>query len=78
MNCVVNCLNFTLRTTCYLSDGTRVEINALTAAEIDKIIKAMGVTKLTLMGPVSMTEKIANDIRQINDIEIYLMGATYE
>ena len=38
----------------------------------------MGVTKLTLMGPTAYTSKIAELIKKISDVEIYLMGATYE
>lgn len=78
MNCVINCLSFTLKATCYLSDGTKVEIESITPEEIDKIVKAMKVTKLTLMGPTDYTSRIAEKIREINDVEIYLMGATYD
>lgn len=78
MNCVINCFGFTLKATCYLSDGTRIEINSLNSEEIEKVIKAMGITKLTLMGPTSFTAKIGEEVRKVSDVEIYLMGATYE
>jgi hypothetical protein len=78
MNCVINCFSFTLKATCYLSDGTKVEIASLTPEEIKKVIDTMGVTKLTLMGPTAYTSKIAELIKKISDVEIYLMGATYE
>jgi hypothetical protein len=78
MNLVVNCFHFTLKSTCYLSDGRKIEVDTLNAEEIIKVFEDSGANSLTLMGPKAITEKIANEIKNIKDIEINIMGATYE
>jgi diphthamide synthase subunit DPH2 len=78
MNFVLNCFNFTLKGTCYFSDGKKVEIEPINAEEIVRVIRSTGADSVTLMGPSSFTEKIAKEIKEDIDIEIYIMGATYE
>jgi len=78
MNLVVNCFHFTLKSTCYLSDGRRIEVDTLNAEEVIKVFEGAGATSMTLMGPKAITEKIASEIKNIKDIEIHIMGATYE
>jgi hypothetical protein len=78
MNLVVNCFHFTLKSTCYLSDGRRIEVDTLNAEEIIKVFEGSGATSMTLMGPKAITEKIAKEIKEIKDLEIHIMGATYD
>jgi hypothetical protein len=78
MNLVVNCFHFTLKSTCYLSDGRRIEVDTLNAEEVIKVFEGAGATSMTLMGPKAITEKIANEIKSSKDIEIHIMGSTYE
>jgi hypothetical protein len=78
MNLVVNCFHFTLKSTCYLSDGRRIEVDTLNAEEVIKVFESLGATSMTLMGPKAITEKIAKEVKEIKDLEIHIMGATYD
>jgi carbamoylphosphate synthase large subunit len=78
MNFVLNCFNFTLKGTCYFSDGKKVEIEPINSEEVIKVIRTTEVDSITLMGPRAFTERIAKEIKEEIDIDIYIMGATYE
>jgi len=78
MNFVLNCFSFTMKGTCYFSDGKKIEIQPINAEEVIKVVESTGATSMTLMGPRAITEKIAKEIKSEIDIEIYIMGATYE
>jgi diphthamide synthase subunit DPH2 len=78
MNFVLNCFNFTLKGTCYFSDGRKIEIEPISSEEVIKVIESTGATSVTLMGPKSYTERIAKEIKRETNIDVYIMGATYE
>lgn len=78
MNFVVNCMHFTLKASCYFEDGMRIDIDKIDGDEIYKVILATGADSVTLMGPIAMTEKIAQEIRNHSDIKINILGGTYE
>lgn len=78
MNFVLNCFNFTLKGTCYFSDGKKIEIEPINSEEVIKVIRSTGADSVTLMGPKAFTERIAKEIKEEANIDVYIMGATYE
>lgn len=59
---VVNCFNFTLGTTGIIDGKDRVKIDRVDADSIYSTARNFGVTKISLIGPKPITQKIQSDL----------------
>lgn len=73
---VVNCFNFTLKATCHLDNGMKVEIDRLSPKHIAEAIQKTGVDSITLIGPQSVIEKMKEEILKLVNIDIITLGGS--